>query len=258
MTKRARPGQPAAASPSESLSPAEAGGPPGNSRLPGFVPEDVAISELHAHPKNYRKHPEEQLAHIEASIRQHGFYRNVVVARDGTILAGHGVVLAAKKAGLTHVSVVRLDVDPDSPAALKLLTGDNEISRLGEIDDRALTDLLAEIKGSDPIGLLGTGFDDSMLAAYVMTTRPSAEIKDFNAAAAWTGMPEFDAGELRYVLTVSFPNEAERVKFMAERDIDIKHARQFKGGKVLSMTYPLDTVSVRETVEFVTLVAEQA
>jgi ParB-like chromosome segregation protein Spo0J len=70
--------------------------------------EMVPIDELRPHPRNYRVHPEDQLAHVEHSMRTNGVYRNVVAARDGTILAGHGVVLAARKIGLAEVPVDRL------------------------------------------------------------------------------------------------------------------------------------------------------
>lgn len=173
-----------------------------------FETEPVLVSDLRPHPRNYRMHPDDQLAHIAESIRIHGFYRNVVVARDGTILAGHGVVEASKKLGLTTIPVVRLDIAPNSAKALKLLAGDNEISRIAGIDDRALTELLKEIQGAE--GLLGTGYDEKMLAALVMVTRPTGEIADFDAAAEWVGMPEHvvTAQPLRLILL--FDDEEHR------------------------------------------------
>jgi ParB-like chromosome segregation protein Spo0J len=72
-----------------------------------FTPEDVALDDLKPHPRNYQQHPDDELAHIMESIKTHGFYRNVVIARDGTILAGHGVTQAARKLGYTHVPVIR-------------------------------------------------------------------------------------------------------------------------------------------------------
>jgi len=94
----------------------------------------VPVASLKPHPVNYRKHPEDQLRHIERSVKEHGFYRNVVVARDGTILAGHGVVLAAKRLKRDKVPVIRLPLAADDLRALKVLTSDNEISRLAEVD----------------------------------------------------------------------------------------------------------------------------
>lgn len=170
--------------------------------------ELASVSALRAHPRNYREHPEDQRAHIAQSIREHGLYRNVVVAQDGTILAGHGVVEAARAEGLEEVMVVRLPYEPDDPKALKVLTGDNETSRRAEIDDRVLADLLRDIRETDD--LLGTGFDDSMLAALVLVTRPSSEIEDFDAAAHWAGLPEFEGMTPRIQLTLNFDSEEER------------------------------------------------
>ena len=51
--------------------------------VPEFTVETAAIADLTEHPRNYRRHPEDQVIHIEQSIREHGLYRNVVVARDG-------------------------------------------------------------------------------------------------------------------------------------------------------------------------------
>ena len=122
--------------------------------------ETVPVLSLKRHPRNYREHRPEQVAHIVASIRQHGFYRNVVIANDNTILAGHGVVAACKEMGLDAVPVVRLDIAPDSPLALKLLTGDNEISRGADTDDRVLAEILRDVMDGDPMNLIGTGYDD--------------------------------------------------------------------------------------------------
>jgi len=187
----------------------------------GLHVELVLLESLTPHPRNYRIHPDDQLEHIIKSIRENGFYRNVVVARDGTILAGHGVVQAAQKIKLKVVPVIRLDIGPDEPRALKLLAGDNEISRLAEIDDRALTEMLKEIKLADPDGLLRTGFDDAMLANLLMVTRPASEMQDFDAAAHWVGMPEYDAGEqIACQMIVSFQAKEDFEAFAKKLGID--------------------------------------
>ena len=175
--------------------------------------EHIATNELKPHPKNYREHPADQLEHIVQSIKENGHYRNVVIAKDGTILAGHGVVKASKQLNLETVPVVRLDLAPDDPKAVKVLTGDNEIAHLGVVDDRLLSELLKEVKESDIDGLLGTGYDDAMLANLVLVTRDSSEIKDFNAAAEWVGMPEYESQEKQLQIIVSFENMENRAKF---------------------------------------------
>jgi hypothetical protein len=182
---------------------------------PGMVykVEVVRAADVKPHPRNYREHPDDQVDHIVESIRSNGFYRNIIVSRDGYALAGHGVLKAAIKMGLKDVPVVRVNLDHDDPRAWKILTGDNEISRLAEIDDRALTEMLRDIKSGDPSGLLGTGFDNMMLANLVMITRPEGEIKDLNEAAEYVGMPEYEAPDNIINLIICFKSLKDKAEF---------------------------------------------
>lgn len=149
--------------------------------------ENVAIASLRPHPENYRGHPEKQVAEIAESIRQHGIYKNIVVARDGTILAGHGLVLGAEKLGMKILPVVRIPIAPDHPRALKIVAADNTIPRLAEDDPKGLAEMLRKIREEDEAGLLGTGYDDIALDRLLAS---DADAVDANEE--WTGMPEFD------------------------------------------------------------------
>lgn len=208
--------------------------------------EVAKIADLKPHPKNYRKHPADQLAHIKASILRTGFYRNVVVAEDGVILAGHGVIEAATQLGLQEVPVIRLPIPSDSPAALKVLTGDNETGKLAEIDDRALTEILRSIRDEDPDGLLGTGLTDEMLANLLFVSRPASEIRDKEEAAHYVGMPEFgESGEQELKIVVSFRTEAARKEFAEKFDLKC----HYKSQAIWSVWWPLeerdDLISVK-------------
>lgn len=174
--------------------------------------ELVSVDELKPHPRNYQNHPDDQLEHLMTSIKENGFYRNVVIASDNVILAGHGAVEAARKLGMVNIPVIRLAISSDDKRALKVLTGDNEISHLAERDDRLLSELLKEV--NDELDLLGTGFDEMMLANLVMVTRPASEIADFDEAAHWVGMPEYENPDEVIKSVVSFRNEDDRNKFM--------------------------------------------
>lgn len=211
------------------------------------TPETVAVETLKAHPRNYRRHPEDQLAHICESIQRNGLYRNVVIARDNVILAGHGVVLAARKLGIAAVPVVRLDIAHDSPAALKLLTGDNEVANLGEIDDRLLSEILKEVKDADPLGLIGTGFDEKMLANLVFVTRPESELASMNDAAEWAGLPEFTPQPEKPALSIQCDTEEARAEAMDKLGIKTVHKRL---GQVLSCWYPDRPREDLKNVEF--------
>jgi ParB family chromosome partitioning protein len=129
--------------------------------------ELLPLADLRPHPRNDGQHPPEELAHLKQSLTEHGVYRNVVVAQDGTILAGHGVVQAAYELGQTHIAGKRMPYGPDDLRALKLLAGDNHIARLRLQDDALLVALLEELSAENPLALLGTGFDEAALSAFL-------------------------------------------------------------------------------------------
>ena len=184
--------------------------------------ETVAIENLTPHPKNYRGHPEKQIKHLMKSIQEHGFYRNIAVARDYTILAGHGVVTAATKLGLEEVPVVRLDLDPFDPLALKILAGDNEVTNLAHDDNRVLIEILNLVKEAETVdGLLGTGHDDGTLAILMASAMPPQD--DFDAAAEWQGMPEFiqEAQKSFKSMLIHFDSEESMQKFAELTELKI-------------------------------------
>lgn len=216
---------------------------------PPLRAESVAVASLRPHPQNYRTHTADQLAHLQQSIRQHGFYRNVVIAKDGTILAGHGVVEAARALGLSRVPVYRVDVAPDDPRALKILIGDNQIAQLAEVNDRALTDMLRDLKDRGDIGaLLGTGYNEEQLALLLMVTRPAHEIADHDAAAEWVGMPAFD-NALPVIANVYCATADDRDAFFAA--IGATEANITRREKGASITWPLTVKRQRPTQAFV-------
>ena len=177
---------------------------------------NMSIKNLKPHPKNYKAHPADQLEHLKQSITDNGIYRNVIVARDNTILAGHGVVKAAQALGLTSVPVLKLDLESDSIEAVKLLTADNEVSHLGEVDDRALSNILKEImENSD---LLGTGYDEMMLQNLLYVTRPASEIKTTDHAAEWMGMPDYEISEEAKKLIVNFETYEDKKVFCEQNN----------------------------------------
>ena len=127
--------------------------------------ELLPLAALRPHSRNDGHHPPDEIAHLKASITTHGIYRNVVVAQDGTILAGHAVIEAARALGHTTIPGQRMPYGPDDPRALQLLVGDNHMARLRQQDDAALVELLQELQAHDPLALLGTGFDEVALKA---------------------------------------------------------------------------------------------
>lgn len=67
------------------------------------------IRELKPYKKNAKKHNKEQVEQIANSIKEFGFTQPVIIDKHDCVVAGHGRILGAKKAGLKQVPTVCLD-----------------------------------------------------------------------------------------------------------------------------------------------------
>ncbi|MBF0563107.1 MAG: site-specific DNA-methyltransferase, partial [Alphaproteobacteria bacterium] len=67
-----------------------------------------SLDSLVAYARNARTHSDAQVAEIAGSIREFGFTNPVLVGEDGTLIAGHGRVLAARKLGMAEVPTIVL------------------------------------------------------------------------------------------------------------------------------------------------------
>ncbi len=185
--------------------------------------EQVPIDQLKPHPENYKTHPEAQLEHLKKSIQEHGIYRNIIIAADGTILAGHGVVEAATSLGLASVPCLRTNLEANDVKALKLLTADNEISHIGDANARELTDVLKKILIDDD--LLGTGYDQQKLEALLMVSRSKDELKQLDDED-WDNSLDFSPMDQPIKCVVSFENEKDRADFF--RTLGVSHTDKTK------------------------------
>ncbi|WP_442970687.1 site-specific DNA-methyltransferase [Roseomonas sp. USHLN139] len=68
--------------------------------------ERWSLTRLTPYARNARTHSDAQVAQIAASIREWGWTVPVLVDESGTLIAGHGRVLAAQRLGLTEVPVM--------------------------------------------------------------------------------------------------------------------------------------------------------
>lgn len=126
----------------------------------------VSISCLHGHHRNYRKHPQLQLAKLIESIKRFQQVRSIVVAPESngqyTILAGHGIVAAAEQCGLTEM---RCDIVPSEWTEAErnaYLVADNLHTQGAIDDDLILAELLEEQRAAGH-DLASVGFSDQEL-----------------------------------------------------------------------------------------------
>lgn len=70
----------------------------------------LPIDQIRPYAKNARKHQEEDLATIRASIQAFGFRDPIGIwGKQNTIVEGHGRLMAAKELGMDKVPCIRLD-----------------------------------------------------------------------------------------------------------------------------------------------------
>ncbi len=125
--------------------------------------EDVPVDELHNDPSNVRKHGEQNLAAIKASLARFGQQKPIVVNREGVVVAGNGTLMAARALGWRTVKAVRTGLEGAEATAFAI--ADNRTAELAEWDEGALQQQLAAIAIEDEELLAATGYDQDDLAA---------------------------------------------------------------------------------------------
>ena len=127
--------------------------------------EHLLVSSLIPYARNSRTHSDEQVAQIAASIREFGFTNPVLIDANGTIIAGHGRVMAAKKLGLDEVPCLRLGhLTPSQIRAYVI--ADNKIALNAGWDDEMLKAELLTLQ-EDGFNTDLTGFSDDELNALL-------------------------------------------------------------------------------------------
>jgi hypothetical protein len=140
------------------------------------------IADLKPDSRNARKHNPRNVGMIESSIQRDGFGRSVLLAKDGTIIAGNATIDAAASAGIEDVVIVetdgtkvvavkRVDIEPDSPEFHNLAVADNRSAELAEWDadvlaglqddldlslffrDEELAEVLQQVPDFQPVGI---------------------------------------------------------------------------------------------------------
>ena len=127
--------------------------------------EQWPIDKLIPYAKNSRTHSEEQVAQIAASIKEWGFTTAVLVDESGSIIAGHGRLMAARKLGLTSLPVM---VAKDWTDAQKraYVIADNKLALNAGWDNDLLALELGEL-GDLGFDLELTGFTDEEIKALM-------------------------------------------------------------------------------------------
>jgi hypothetical protein len=123
------------------------------------------IEKLVPYAKNSRTHSEEQVAQIAASIREWGFTTAVLVDESGSIIAGHGRVMAARKLGMASLPVMVATGWTDAQKRAYVIA-DNKLALNAGWDNELLALELGEL-GDLGFDLNLVGFTDEEIAALM-------------------------------------------------------------------------------------------
>lgn len=131
--------------------------------------DKVNIEKLIPYVNNAKVHSDEQVTKIAASIREFGFLSPVLIDSNYNIIAGHGRVMAAKKAGVDEVPCVFIEGLTEAQRKAYILA-DN---RLGELADWDMDLVTSELDQ-----LLELDFDIDLTGFEMPTIEDEEEVQD--------------------------------------------------------------------------------
>ena len=130
------------------------------------------VDRLIPYARNARTHSEEQVAQIAASIAEFGFVNPILVGADGTIVAGHARLAAARKLKLADVPVIVLD-HLSATQRRALVLADNRLAMSAGWDEEMLRVELESLK-EDAFDLNLIGFSDEELRDLLADPEPES------------------------------------------------------------------------------------
>ncbi len=130
--------------------------PSANARYaPGLDAHLRPVADLELDANNARAHDDRNIQAIADSLARFGQQKPIVVAPDGTVLAGNGTLAAAKHLGWDRIAAVTTDLEGADARGYAI--ADNRTAELAEWDFVRLSDELQELP---PDVLQTLGFDD--------------------------------------------------------------------------------------------------
>lgn len=158
----------------------------------------VPTETLKSNPHNTRMHPQKQVTQLANSMRRFEVIVPLVVDEHGTVLAGHGRLLAAKQLGLEKVPIVKVSHLSEAEKRAFALA-DNKIAASAGWDRKALAIELGELLALPvelDLDISITGFEpaeiDAIAADFI---DPEGDPADYAHVPA-DGSPVSRSGEL--------------------------------------------------------------
>lgn len=130
------------------------------------------IESLQAYSRNSRTHSSAQVAQLAASLQEFGWTNPILVDGDGTVLAGHGRIAAAKSLGMAEVPTISLAHLSEAKRRAYVIA-DNKLALNAGWDDDILKAELADLRAMG-FDLDATGFSGDELLSMIDGVAPHA------------------------------------------------------------------------------------
>ena len=139
------------------------------------------IYDLKEAPQNSRKHTEDQIDQIAASIEKFGWTIPVLIDDAGTIIAGHARVRAAKKLGMAEAPcIVATGWDDNKKEAYQI--ADNRLAEMSTWDEAILSDQIKRLNAANfDLGFLDMSDFDASL--FKPTLDPKVQVGEVSGGA---------------------------------------------------------------------------
>ncbi|WP_408363593.1 ParB/Srx family N-terminal domain-containing protein [Paraburkholderia sp. RL18-103-BIB-C] len=147
---------------------------------PADAIERRALDTLVPYARNARLHSDAQVAQIAASMREWGWTAPVLVSESGTIIAGHGRVMAARKLDIDTVPVMVARGWSDEKVRAYVIA-DNRLAENAAWDREMLGAELASLQSLFDLSL--TGFSKGEIDALCVVELPDLGVEYDEGAA---------------------------------------------------------------------------
>jgi|GEM_PF-1126154 len=183
----------------------------------GIRPLAVAMKALNRDPKNAREHDDRNLDMIEASLRQYGQVKPIIVRKsDNVIIAGNGTYQAAIGLGWKHIACVFVDFDDNTSTGYAI--ADNRSAELAEWNTEVLKEQIDELSKAefdlDAVGFTNDELDAMIQKAVINSSDTSKENSPTRKASGVSQNPDDHDPVLEVVAT--FEDEKTQIEFIEE------------------------------------------
>ena len=137
------------------------------------------VSELIPYARNSRTHSDLQVAQIAASIREFGFTNPILIDEQGSIIAGHGRVMAARKLGMAEVPTITLAGLSDTQKRAYVIADNKLALNAGWDEETLVNEMNALAEAKFDLGL--TGFDPDEISNLLDKTLGTDGLTDEDA-----------------------------------------------------------------------------